>query len=233
MFNKMFNTKEKKITTKPIKARGKGGELFFLFFLLSFTRTKVTLVNASNFDSLEKKKLTSVITEVEKIINTKKFSELISSHSFNNENKFSDSINKSNKEVLQDILSGRETLSSKVDYEWQLNLNQKWLFSASTLAYTTSDSPVININSRYFKKASESDLAGTICHEYTHKLGYMHDQKHTKIRPYSVPYGVGNICSLLYTKGDTVNFSKNLPVSSLLERECGVWCSLKGLFNVN
>ena len=207
-------------------------KIFFLFFLLSFTRTKVTLVNSSNFNPTEKKKLTSVITELEKIINTKEFSELVRSHSFNNENKFSDNANKSNEQVLKDILSGSETLTSKVDYEWQLNLNQKWLFSASTLAYTTSDSPIININSRYFKKASESDLAGTICHEYTHKLGYMHDKKETKVRFYSVPYGVGNICSLLYTKGDTVNFSKNLPVSSLMESQCGIWCTLKGLFNV-
>jgi hypothetical protein len=200
--------------------------LCLLIFFLSFSslsQTKIEIVSLGNFNKEEKDKVERIISNTEKIINSQDFMTQILNHKVNGELRFENNKNESNADIYKKIMSGYELLEPIADNKWQLNLNLKWFFGRSTLAYTYFNKPEIYINSRYYKNGYEAEIAGTICHEYMHKIGYSHDQRSTSIRPYSVPYAVGGICELLYIN--------NYGGFDLKAQECGLWCRLKRIMN--
>jgi hypothetical protein len=183
----------------------------FIFSTYAFSYTKIKIERLDNFSSDQKSRIEKIVDRTEKIINSERFKNEIINYSQNGKKSFENNDGLSNEDVFKKIMAGAEQLQPEENNEWNLHLQLRfrfWIFSSVT-AYTTSSTKIITIYSNYFSRASDSDLAGTICHEYTHKLGFTHDVKATKTRPYSVPYAVGDICSLLYVNEEsTINSSK-------------------------
>lgn len=102
----------------------------------------------------------------------------------------------SNAEVYQKLREGAE-LKTPVDYTWNLEIGIE-RSRCSTLGWTYPNVSMFWFNSCTFDTREDSGVTGTICHEYSHKLGFEHSQNATAARPYSVPYAVGTICAELY-----------------------------------
>lgn len=106
-------------------------------------------------------------------------------------NKFYDTT-RSNAQVLSDILNGKETLSSDIDYE--IDLEVDFYYEASTtVGYTTPSSKRIHINTKFFDTYTPRSVAANMMHEWCHKLGYKHAQAYSASRDYSVPYAIGSM----------------------------------------
>ena len=183
---------------------------------------KIKLNKIENFSLTERQKLMRVVSHLEKVINTETFSSLVITHKTKGELRFEDNNGDTNEIVLKKLLDGSEILNNDIDSTWDLSLNLAFILNPSVLAYTTMNKPDIYISRRYFISSQDATLAGTICHEYSHKLGYSHTKKATPTRPLSVPYAVGSICESLY-----INLNENDTKAAA----CGFLCIIKRLFN--
>lgn len=193
----------------------------------TFAETKISLVKAENFTATQKNKLDLIVNNLGRVINSPEFKELVINAKVNGVKKFEDNKSQSNETIYENIMKGSEEINLAPDYTWQLSLSLKRILARSTLAYTVSSSPDIFISIKYFDRGREAKIAGTLCHEYMHKLGYDHDKKPTPRRKFSVPYALGDICETIYA-------NKNLqPEKPKVINTCGVWCNLKKAFNVN
>jgi hypothetical protein len=202
--------------------------LFFLSCNL-FSATIIKIKKLSNFSQKEKERVEFIVKNLEKVINSIEFNHYVKNYSVNGEFRYEWNNNQSNNEIYNKIMEGKEELSASIDYIWDLDLRLRWLFSSNTLAYTSSNTSQITINSRYFKGGADFSIAGTICHEYLHKLGYSHPREYSTVRDYSVPYAIGDICENIYLGSVESSFTSQLNRSSLTE--CGYFCSLARLFD--
>jgi hypothetical protein len=67
------------------------------------------------------------------------------------------------------------------------------------VAHENPDGGVV-LNRKFFANEDVPSLVNTIIHEYCHTRGYVHDHEPTARRPYSVPYGVGDIAHTVATQ---------------------------------
>jgi hypothetical protein len=132
---------------------------------------------------------------IARIINSKKFESRVLGAYYEGHLQFIDTV-MANAEVLKTLRQGRE-LFSRIDYVWDLDVGVQRA-RCSTLGWTYPKVRMFWINSCGFDKRPDAGLAGTLCHEYTHKLGFNHSQNWTKSREHSVPYAIGTICAELY-----------------------------------
>lgn len=200
--------------------------LWLLIFFLSansVAQTKIKIVNLGNFSPDQTSRIDVIMNNLEQIINSRDFMERVVNHRINGEFRYEENNNESNYEIYSKIMSGYELLDTNIDYKWTLNLNLKWFFTLRTRAYTYFTKPEIYINSRYYNRGMDAEIAGTICHEYMHKLGYSHSKEYTDIRPYTVPYSIGDICEILYIN----NFGDIM----IKEESCNLWCRFKRYVN--
>lgn len=98
-----------------------------------------------------------------------------------------------NKIILQKIISGKEQYTGeKEDFEWDLRIT---LYRSLTSEIGHRSRETIFTKKRKFRNLSERFIASHWIHEYMHVIGFTHDYKKTKIRPYSIPYLIGTIAS--------------------------------------
>lgn len=140
-------------------------------------------------------RITRLTKVVEKIINSEKFKTRVLGSYYKGKLQFYDTT-LNNEQVYETIRRGNE-LKSGNDYRWDLSIGVKHS-RCSTLGWTYPNIREFYFNSCGFDQRSDSGLAGTICHEYNHKLGFSHSVQYTKSREYSVPYAIGTICAELY-----------------------------------
>lgn len=201
--------------------------LWFLIFFLSansVAQTRVSITKFGNFSDDQRIKIEMIAKNLEQIINSKEFRDQVINYKINGEYRFEENNNESNYQIYSKIMSGYELLDTSLDNKWLLNLNLKWFFTLKTRAYTYFTRPEIYINSRYYNKGMDSEIAGTICHEYMHKVGYSHTKEYTDLRPYTVPYAIGDICEILYIN----NFNDSYFMK---EESCSLWCLFKRYLN--
>lgn len=86
---------------------------------------------------------------------------------------------KTRQQVLDDIVS----------YAEELNVNT-YFKNNNVIGYRQPPLKDIFINKKFHDKFSPCASASNLAHESTHVMGYVHDFKSTKRRPYSVPYTV-------------------------------------------
>lgn len=84
-------------------------------------------------------------------------------------------------------------MASKWDLE--IIIQRHWLCRVK--GWTTPDVKTIWFNSCGFSKRDSAGLAGTVAHEWLHKIGYDHKSANDLM---SVPYSIGNIVVELYGK---------------------------------
>lgn len=134
-----------------------------------------------------------VLPVVEKIINSEEFRQKVLSSKF-----------------TYTKLTNEEIYKKIVANDWQLHLvfekQGKWApftkskCKSTVLGWTYPSTKTVWFNRCNFEGRKLSGIAGTVCHETAHKLGFTHPFQDTKTRPQSVPYSVGTICANMFER---------------------------------
>lgn len=97
------------------------------------------------------------------------------------------------KEFYQAEMGNEEVYKILMEREWKYSIRFYSKRFSSANAYVQPPSPVVNLNWAKMANWPLHNLANTTTHEATHLFGFTHDYLRTTNRPYSVPYGVGQI----------------------------------------
>lgn len=162
---------------------------------LSFS-TNVELID---FTDAQATKYNQAVEIVKLVVATEEFKNRVLNFTYNGSKTFADNKGKTNEQIYQSILDAAETLQPAKNNQMDLEVELYYTFT-NTVGYTTSRSPRIWVNTKYFNTYAASSVAGNLFHEWLHKLGYSHDASATAKRPYTVPYGIGTIMSQLGKK---------------------------------
>jgi hypothetical protein len=147
--------------------------------------TKIT-IDASKMDTLERReKIQTVAGELHTVINSRIFmDEVMKMRTHGERSKLKDL---SNREIYDLLMKGAETLDPEVDYEWDIFVDDYYTFKR-VVGYTYLNKKWIYVNTKYFDTRSTKLIGSNIVHEQSHKLGFSHDFRSTKDRPFSVSY---------------------------------------------
>ena len=104
---------------------------------------------------------------------------------------FSNNEGRSNKEVFNHLIKGKENLSDKENSQMDITVKIDRRNKRSVLGYTYPNSVAQYIYTLFFKNGSVEEIAGNMVHEWVHKMGYKHGKYYSTSRQNSVPYGVG------------------------------------------
>lgn len=130
-------------------------------------------------------RLTSLKEVVKRVVNSPEFKTRILGAYYNGKPQFV-STTLSNAQVFE-----------KLFVNWNLEIKFEKL-GRNVLGRTLTNVNWFSFNTLNFDTREDSGLVGTICHEYSHKLGFHHSKYNNSARPYSLPYAVGTICAELY-----------------------------------
>lgn len=121
------------------------------------------------------------------------FKHKILKHRFNGRYAFAQNKGLSNKDIYRRILAGVEKLypyyNNAMDVEVELYSD----YESNVLGYTRPSTKRIWMNTKYFNKHTQAEVASHLTHEWLHKLGFDHEKDRCPERKYSVPYAVGYI----------------------------------------
>lgn len=144
------------------------------------------------FDSSQSQKITDAKEMIEFIMGTEDFRNEVINYTYLGKKQFADNGGLTNEDVYFTILQGAEKLFPVVNYSMDINL--KLYFEDSlVLGYTAFMSTDIMLNLKYFDFNPPEEVAGTLVHEWLHKLGFTHVTEYSDRRQNSVPYAVGYI----------------------------------------
>ena len=106
----------------------------------------------------------------------------------------------SNHQILDHVMKGAETLQPEINHQADI---QQGIFnpnywSKNVVGRTWKSRIIQEINRKLFWTYPVYKVAGNIAHEWFHKLGFGHDSKRTKRRPFSVCYQVNKIIKECY-----------------------------------
>lgn len=103
--------------------------------------------------------------------------------------KMIDTNNKSNQEVVADLVS--YTGDIEISMYYRCMRSWKCPFGTSAVAYRQPPEKKINLNRAVFHSGmSACEWASTMAHESSHVIGYGHSFEWTKERDFSVPYSI-------------------------------------------
>jgi hypothetical protein len=168
-------------------------ELFPLTALPS-RELKVQVV-AKGFVDSQMTKINQAIVLLSKVVNSYEFRERIYNYQYLGQSMFA-STDLTNVKIYEKIMTGKEQLSLVEDQTLNIEIRPYYNWR-SVVAYTTSQSTLVNFNTKFLNYYSPVDIAKTLMHEWLHKIGFNHDFSATSRRPYSVPYGIGEIVRVL------------------------------------
>jgi len=151
-------------------------------------KVKAEIVNVSDPAGLEKLEKSAKL--LEKVLNSKVLKDRILNYSYNQSQKFIDNKDLNNAEVLDTIFRGSEILTPGDDNTASLKLTLYYSHS-STVGYTTPQTVLIKINTKFFSGFDLAHVAGNLAHEWMHKLGFEHSRRNNADRDHSIPYAVG------------------------------------------
>ena len=155
------------------------------------------LIKISGGTEKDRAKVLAAAAILEYTVNSIEFKDSVYGHVYDRQIQFADNQGLSNKQIYDVIMSGQETLNPVLDYEWNIDLILYSKRFTKTIGYTYPNVTWVKSNLRFVRSMSIAKLAGHIAHEHCHKLGFGHDFKLTKKRPYSVPYAIGTIVEAL------------------------------------
>ena len=85
-----------------------------------------------------------------------------------------------NQEVITKVSTTKLTVPVQMYYQ-----------NNGVIGYRNPPKPTIYTNRKFHAGASACARASNLTHEWSHVLGFKHDFKRTKRRPFSVPYSIG------------------------------------------
>ena len=159
--------------------------------------TKIEIQQLFKFrKSWMKKKAHRVVILMNEVINSDEFRDRVNGFDFKDRRYKASPTSEvreitDNKEIYELLKKGNEQYSdSGNDYLWRLKIKL-----GRGLRQVGRREKDLIITQNWFLKRSNNDhsVAAHWFHEYCHVLGFMHDYKDTDIRPFSIPYAVGDI----------------------------------------
>ncbi|HXH74868.1 MAG TPA: hypothetical protein VNJ08_07875 [Bacteriovoracaceae bacterium] len=142
---------------------------------------------------MKQEKILAALELIRYVLSTDEFRQGVLKHSYNGRRKFAYNKGLTNTQIYKKILMGAEYLhpynNNTMDLEVELYTNKK----SKTVGYTKTRSFRIWMNTKYFNERSSAEIAGTIVHEWLHKLGFAHEVEASPFRKYSVPYAIGKL----------------------------------------
>lgn len=164
---------------------------------------KAGLFNANisfvDFNATQEDKVLKAIEIIKKVVRSSEFREKVIQFTYKGQRRFVNNNGFSNDEIYQILLEGSEELSPGIDYEMDLEL-ELYYSRRSTVGYTYPDELKVWMNTKYFNVYNAAEVAGNIFHEWTHKLGFEHTYRYSKMRESSVPYALGYLIEELGKK---------------------------------
>lgn len=157
---------------------------------------RVSITPSSQFDSVRKEKLLRAGELLERVVNSSEFAERVVGHLYRGAARYVQNEGLTNEQVLERIRLGQETLNGREDRTIDLEVDLYYT-RKNVIGYTYPNVSTIWSNRRYFDAFTEAEIAANLMHEWLHKIGFDHDFKKTRRRPYSVPYAVGSIAKVL------------------------------------
>lgn len=162
------------------------------------TEAMIFEVNAklTNFDSADEEKVQKAFEIIKKVVGTREFRNRVLNFEYKGKKEFVDNEGKTNEQIYQMLIDGKEELRPELDNEMDLEL-QLYYASNSTVGYTYPSGLKIYMNTKFFDSYTPAEVARNVFHEWTHKLGFGHASSYSTSRDYSVPYGLGDIIEQL------------------------------------
>jgi hypothetical protein len=179
-------------------------KIFILFISITLSSMAVAIVpneaftfdfniKTVNMNRSKEEKLFRSVELLRGIFSSEEFRQKILEHRFKGKRSFHYSQGLSNLEVYTKILEGIERLyplnKNSMDVEIELYSN----YESNVLGFTRPFSKRIWMNTKYFNKHEDAEVASHLTHEWLHKLGFDHEKQRTEYRRYSIPYAVGYI----------------------------------------
>jgi hypothetical protein len=158
----------------------------------SVDQMKVSVEILESSSAARIKKIESGGRLLEKILNTELFKSRVVGYVFNGVRGYVDSDGRTNEQVFNLIMEGSEVLSPGIDHTANIKITFYYRPS-STVAQTSSRSLVISFNKKYLDQFDVVEVAGTLMHEWLHKLGFGHSYRYNNRRDHSIPYAIGYI----------------------------------------
>lgn len=158
--------------------------LLFLISLCSYVKAEVKIKVEIKGDVKSVARIQSILPKLEKVLNSKELKDRLLKVTFT-------TTKLSNAEIVKKLLEGEWAL--KLEFKRQVN----WRGKCNVLGWTYPSTQTIWINSCGFEARSDAGIAGTLAHEFSHKLGFDHKNARDLM---SVPYSFGNVVSEIYEK---------------------------------
>lgn len=152
-----------------------------------------------NFEREDEEKVHKAIEIIKSVVASKEFRDRVLNYTYEGQHQFVDNKGLSNGEIYQILLDGKEDLMPEVDNQMDLELELYYSWR-STVGYTYPDVLRIYMNTKFFDPYTPAEVAGNVFHEWTHKLGFDHDQSYSVSRDSSVPYALGYLMEELGKK---------------------------------
>jgi hypothetical protein len=159
---------------------------------------EVNLRSTQYFSATDLTKLNKAFVVLTQVLNSAEFRDFVLNYNYQSTGTFANSGGFDNEAIYNLVQDGKEAMLGIVDHTIDLDLvlyNPPWYRRWGVVGYTYANTNKIWMNRNYFNRFEPSDVAANIAHEWMHKIGFDHDYKSTKRRPYSVPYAVGNFVS--------------------------------------
>lgn len=153
------------------------------------------VVSAVGFGKSARTKLDQALSLLTKVLNSEEFKESVTEFTYLGKPQFVQA-GMSNEAVYQALLNASENFKPGIDHiaDFDLRLyTPPWYKKWSVVGYTYPNGSTIHMNRYYFDSFEVWEIAANLVHEWCHKLGFAHDYKRTKRRPFSVPYAIGDI----------------------------------------
>lgn len=176
--------------------------LFLSFFVMTSAAYAEVPEKALTFDfnvkmirmsRTREEKVHDAIEVLRRIFSSREFKRRILNHRYQGRRTFAQNRGLSNEEIYHKLLDGVERLkpyrNNAMDVELALYTDNR----STVMGYTLPTTRRIWMNTKYFNRYRPSQLAANLTHEWLHKLGFDHDYKRTKKRPFTVPYAIGYI----------------------------------------
>jgi hypothetical protein len=165
----------------------------------------VKILGEKSVTAAQSQKLKTAVSALNQVVNSVQLREQILNFTYNGAKQFYQNNGLTNEQIYASFMAGAEKYPTQAPANNIADMYistyfPPWWKVTSAVAFTSSTDPYLNIYNSYFNSSSVADLANTIFHEWTHKLGYTHDFNATAARPYSVPYGVGNLVRAAVTQ---------------------------------
>ena len=161
---------------------------------------KFKIKASENFTAKEKSRLEEARVKLEICVNHPSFKKRFFQADFSGET--SQWKDRRRMDIWNHFVSGAETLSPGVDHEADItqDIFNPNFWTRNVVGYTYPNTATQWINRRMFKFWKLSRVASNILHEWGHKLGFDHDHKATKRRPFSICYQLNDILETVWSE---------------------------------